>query len=95
MNRILLGISGFLALLLVIFFLMWRSVSHQNVELQQNIENLTASLNAIQITLQEKQEVITQQDKKYRELLNSIQYNECENLPVSETLLKAAKELQE
>ena len=74
---------------------MWRSVSHQNVELQQNIENLTASLNAIQITLQEKQEVITQQDKKYRELLNSIQYNECENLPVSETLLKAAKELQE
>ena len=95
MNRILVSATVILGLLLVIFFFMWRNVSLKNESLTSQNSALTAQIEKIENTLIERDTVISEQNKKYQALLNSIKYNDCENLPVSETLLQAAKELQE
>lgn len=95
MNRYLIGAVGILGLLLTIFFFMWRNTSLQNRELRTQISTITATLDSTKNALQEKMAALSQQNQKYQTLLSSIKYNECEDQPVSETLLKAAKELQQ
>lgn len=95
MNKILMGLAAVFAFLLVIFFFMWRNVSIENHSLTQENSELSTKIEQVQTTLKERDNVITEQNKKYQNLLNSINYNECENLPVSTTLIQAAKELQQ
>lgn len=94
MKKILITIISILAVLLVILFTMWRNTTKENVSLCEQNANLTAQIERIQHSLVEKEKTIAEQNKKYQEILNSIKYNECENLPVSTTLVEAAKELQ-
>ena len=94
MNKVLIGISTILAFASFSLFLMYRTVSNRNAELNLAVNALTSQLSATRETLKEKMEVISEQNKKYQEILNSIEYNDCENLPVSATLVKAAKDLQ-
>ncbi len=94
LNKVFITISGVLAALLLALFFMYRSVSKENTKLEIANQTLTANLTAIQNTLNEKLAVIDKQNKRYQEVINSIQYNECESLPVSPTLVEAAKELQ-
>lgn len=94
MNKILTTVCVILGILLVVFFFMWKNVSDKNTELNQQNQNLENQISTITETLTKKDEIIKNQDKKYQELINSIEYNECESLPVSPTLLDAAKELQ-
>ena len=94
MNKILTTVCIILGILLVVFFFMWKNVSDKNTELNQQNQNLENQISTITETLAKKDEIIKNQDKKYQELINSIEYNECESLPVSPTLLDAAKELQ-
>ena len=94
MKKYLLGIIGILLAIVFALFLMWRTVSNENSRLEQANAALTANLTAMQHTLSQKLEIIDKQNKKYQEILNSIEYNECENLPVSVELVNAAKELQ-
>lgn len=94
MNKILTTVCVILGILLVVFFFMWKNVSDKNTELNQQNQNLANQISTITETLAKKDEIIKNQDKKYQELINSIEYNECESLPVSPTLLDAAKELQ-
>ena len=94
MNKILIGISTILAFASFSLFLMYRTVSNQNVELRSAVSALTSQLSSTRETLREKMKVIETQNKKYQEIINSIEYNDCENLPVSATLVKAAKDLQ-
>lgn len=88
------GICSILAIGVFSLFLMYRTVSNQNEELRIAVSALTSQLSSTRETLREKMQVIETQNKKYQEILNSIEYNECENLPVSPTLVKAAKDLQ-
>ena len=94
MNKVLIGISTILAFASFGLFLMYRTVLNQNVELRSAVSALTSQLSATRETLREKMQVIETQNKKYQEILNSIEYNDCESLPVSPTLVKAAKDLQ-
>ena len=94
MNKVYLTIISILSVVGVVFFFMWKSVYTKNQQLTIENNNLTTQIESIQATLSEREAIIREQDKKYRDLINSINYNECENLPVSETLLEAAKELQ-
>lgn len=94
MKKALIGIIAVLAILLGILFVMWRNTTKENVSLCEQNTNLTAQIEMMRNTLVEKEKVISEQNKKYQEILNSIEYNECENLPVSITLVEAAKELQ-
>ena len=94
MNKILIGISTILAFVSFALFLMYRTVSNQNVELRSAVSALTSQLSSTRETLREKMQVIEAQNKKYQEIIASIEYNDCENLPVSTTLVEAAKELQ-
>lgn len=94
MNKVLIGISAVLAFASFALFLMYRTVSNQNVELRSKVSALTSQLSSTRETLREKLQVIETQNKKYQEILNSIEYNDCESLPVSPTLVEAAKELQ-
>ncbi len=94
MNKVYLTIISILLVVGVVFFFMWKSVYTKNQQLTIENNNLTTQIESIQATLSEREAIIREQDKKYRDLINSINYNECENLPVSETLLEAAKELQ-
>lgn len=94
MKKILIGATAVFGIIAFALFMMYRNVSQKNDELQHTVEELTASLTTVQETLQEKIQIIDKQNKKYQEILSSIEYNECENLPVSTTLVEAAKELQ-
>lgn len=94
MKKILIGATAVFGLLAFSFFLMYRNVANQNEELRTAVSALTANLTSMRETLQEKIQIIDKQNKKYQEILSSIEYNECENLPVSTTLVEAAKELQ-
>ena len=94
MNKVYLTIISILLAASVVFFFMWKGVYTKNQQLTIENNNLTARIESIQTTLSERDAIIQAQDKKYRDLINSINYNDCENLPVSETLLEAAKELQ-
>ena len=94
MNKILMYIVGTLGILLTIFFFLWRNTSIKNEQLCEVNSQLTAQLESMQQIIAEKEQMISQQNQHYQEILNSIEYNECENLPVSTNLVKAAKELQ-
>lgn len=94
MKKILFTIISILVVLLVILFTMWRNTTKENVSLCEQNANLSAQIERIQNSLVEKEKTIAEQNKKYQEILNSIDYTECENLPVSPTLVEAAKELQ-
>ena len=94
MKKILFTIIAILATLLTILFVMWRNTTKENVSLCEQNASLTAQIERIQNSLVEKEKTIAEQNKKYQEILNSIEYTECENLPVSPTLVEAAKELQ-
>ena len=94
MKKYLLGIIGILVAIVFALFLMWRTVSNENSRLERANATLTENLTAMQHTLSQKLEIIDKQNKKYQEILNSIEYNEYENLPVSVELVNAAKELQ-
>lgn len=94
MKKIFIGIISVLSILLVILFVMWKNTTKENVSLCEQNANLTAQIERINQSLIEKEKTIAEQNKKYQEILNSIEYTECENLPVSPTLVEAAKELQ-
>lgn len=94
MKKILLTVISILVVLLTILFVMWRNTTKENVSLCEQNANLTAQIERISQTLQEKEKTISDQNRKYQQILNSIKYNECENLPVSVELVEAAKELQ-
>lgn len=95
MNKFLGGIAIVLAFIGFVFFFMWRNVTVKNTALTAQNSALTEQITQIEKTLTERETVISEQNKKYQALLNSIKYNDCENLPVSTTLLEAAKELQQ
>lgn len=94
MNKVLIYAVGILGILVTTFFFMWRNTSIKNNQLCEVNSQLTAQLTQMQQIIAEKEQVISQQNQHYQEILNSIEYNEYENLPVSENLVKAAKELQ-
>ena len=94
MNKILVYAVGVLGILLTIFFFLWRNTSIKNTQLCEINSQLTEQLTSMQKIIAEKEQTIAQQNQHYQEILNSIEYNECENLPVSTNLVKAAKELQ-
>ena len=94
MQKILYTIITILSVLLTILFVMWRNTTRENVSLNEQNSYLSAQIEKVNHTLIEKDATISAQNKKYQEVLNSIKYNDCENLPVSVTLVEAAKELQ-
>lgn len=94
MKKVFVGIISILSILVITLFIMWRNTTKENVSLCEQNTLLSEQLNKIEAIIKEKEAVITAQNKKYQEILNSIQYNDCENLPVSATLVEAAKELQ-
>ena len=88
------AIIAFLLLLVVSFFLLWRQSQSLNAELSAKNASLAEEINLVKKTIIEKETVISGQNKRYYELITSINYNECENMPVSKELLDTAKELQ-
>lgn len=94
MNRILTTSLAIVSAIMVVLFFMLRSANVKNAELTAQNNSLTAHITMMQKTISEKDSVINAQNKKYNEIIESIKYNDCENLPVSESLLNAAKELQ-
>ena len=95
MNKVYLTITAILLIATTVFFFMWKNVYTKNQQLIIENNNLKTQIEMVQTTLSERDAMIQAQDKKYHELMNSIKYNDCENLPVSETLLNAAKGLQQ
>lgn len=95
MKKILFTIISVLVVLVTILFVMWRNTSKENASLCEQNANLTAQIEQINQSLVEKEKSIQAQNKKYHEIINSIKYNDCENLPVSKELVEAAKELQQ
>lgn len=87
-------IIAFLLLLVASFFLLWRQSQSLNAELSAKNASLAEEINLVKKTIIEKETVISGQNKRYYELITSINYNECENMPVSKELLDTAKELQ-
>lgn len=94
MNKVLLTALAVVTAIMVALFFMLRSANTKNAQLCEENSSLTARIEMMQKTLTEKESVITEQNKKYNEIMESIKYNDCENLPVSADLLNAAKELQ-
>ena len=94
MKKVFVGIISILSILVITLFVMWRNTTKENVSLCEQNTLLSEQLNKIEAIIKEKEAIITAQNKKYQEILNSIQYNDCENLPVSATLVEVAKELQ-
>ena len=94
MNKVLTYAVGILTIIGVTFFFMWRNTSIKNDQLCEVNTQLTKQLASMQQIIAEKEEMLAQQNQHYQDVLNSIEYNECENLPVSTNLVKAAKELQ-
>lgn len=90
-------IYSYIVIAVVIFglFKLWRSECYKTDQLEAQNSALTLELNSVKEILSKKETIISDQNNKYNVLLDSIKYTECESLPVSETLLKAAKELQE
>lgn len=88
------AIIAFLLLLVASFFLLWRQSQSLNAELSAKNASLAEEINLVKKTIIEKETVISGQNKRYYELITSINYNECENMPVSKELLDTAKELQ-
>lgn len=88
------AIIAFLLLLVASFFLLWRQSQSLNEELSAKNASLAEEINLVKKTIIEKETVISEQNKRYYELVSSINYNECENMPVSKELLNTAKELQ-
>lgn len=94
MKKVFIGIVSVLSVLLVILFVMWRNTTKENVQLCEQNSLLSEQIARISATLKERDATIIEQNKKYQEILNSIEYTECESLPVSPALVEAAKELQ-